>query len=340
MEMPQNRDNIPSQKLFVRRSLLARLFRITQEVQRGTYPDIASLSRILEVSRRTVNRYIEALRDDFGAPILYSKKYKGYYFEKSWPFPLVDLSQGEALALFLSLSVVEQFRGTPLEHFFASLEEKLKIALPEEYKMSEKEFAMLFSPFLSPLMMKVDVKDVFDKIFQAIDQRRRILLRYFSFSSHQETERKVDPYHLYNFEGVWYFCGFCHLRREIRDFALDRVREVTILAENFVRPSDFSPREYFAQAFRLYHGETLRVRIWFDPEKAPWIQERIWHPTQEIQELPDGSVIFTVRAHPEEIKRWVLGYGSHARVLEPESFRKEIQEEIERMRGMYQEGEP
>lgn len=114
------------------------------------------------------------------------------------------------------------------------------------------------------------------------------------------------------------------------------MREVTILAENFVSPSGFSPKEYFAQAFPVYHGETIRARVWFDPEKAPWIQERVWHPAQEIEELPDGSVIFTVCAHPEEIKHWVLGYGSHARVLEPESFRKEIQEEVERMRGMYQ----
>ncbi|MGC8777993.1 MAG: helix-turn-helix transcriptional regulator [Candidatus Caldatribacteriaceae bacterium] len=268
---------------------------------------------------------------------MYSRKHKGYYFEKSWPFPLFDLTQGEALALFISLSVVEQFRGTPLENFFASLEEKLRIALPEECGLNEKEFTMLFSPFLSPLAIKVDVKETFDIIFQAINQRKRISLRYFSLSSSQETERKVDPYHLYNFEGVWYFCGFCHLRREIRDFALDRVRQVTILPQHFERPHDFSPKVYFAQAFRLYHGKTIRVCVLFDPHKAPLIREQIWHPTQEIEELPDGSLILTVCAHPEEIKHWVLGYGSHARVLEPESFRAAIETEIAKMQEMYRE---
>jgi len=275
------------------------------------------------------------LRDDFDAPIVYDRGRGGYYFEESWSMPFPNLTEGETLALLIFLDVVEQFKGTPLEEAFNRLGEKLKLALPDSLKMSYEDFEMLLSPFLVPLTMRVDVSKVFGELFRAITDRKRALISYYSFSSRQVTERKVDPYHIYNFEGVWYFCGFCHLREEIRDFALDRVQEVKVLEESFARPPDFSPQEYLNRAFRMYRGEATQIRIRFDSYQSAWIKERIWHPAQEIEELPDGGIIFTIYGHPEEIKRWVIGYGAHAEILEPQYLRKEIAEEIEKLQRIY-----
>jgi len=249
--------------------------------------------------------------------------------------PFHNLTEGEMLALFIFLNVAEQFRGTPLEETFNHLGEKLKLALPDSLQMNYEDFEMLLSPFLMPLAMRVDVSQVFSELFRAITERKRVLISYYSLSSRQITERKVDPYHIYNFEGVWYFCGFCHLRGEIRDFALDRVQEVKMLEESFVRPPDFSPRDYLSQAFRMYRGEATQIRIRFDSYQAAWIKERIWHPTQEIEELPDGGIIFTICGHPEEIKRWVIGYGAHAEILEPEYLRQEVEKEMEKLQEIY-----
>jgi len=315
--------------------LLFRLYKLVQELKRESYPSSEKLGQILEVSERTVDRYLETLRDDFGAPIAYDRKRKGYYLEKPWSMPFSALSEGEALALFIFLSLVEQFKGTPLEDAFSRLGEKIRFALPENLRMSQEEFEMFFSPFLLPLAVRVDVGKTFGEIFRAITEHRCILIRYHGLSSRTETERKVRPYHLYNFEGVWYFCGFCELRNEIRDFALDRIREVAILEEIFVRPSRFSPREYLVKAFRMYRGELVKIRIRFDHYQAAWIKERIWHVTQKIEDLPDGGVIFTIQAHPEEIKRWIIGYGAHAEVLEPKSLREEIRREIQKLQDFY-----
>lgn len=325
-----------SRSIFSRRSLLFRLFRIIQEIQRGSYPGVSELAAILEVSERTVDRYLEALRDDFGAPIAYDRKRRGYFFEHSWSMPFSGLTEGEALALFIFLNLAERFKGTPLEEAFHRLGDKLRLALPESLQMSPEEFEMFLSPFLVPLAMRVDVSKAFGEIFRAITGRKRVLVRYHSLSSGETSERRVDPYHLYNFEGVWYFCGFCHLRGEVRDFALDRVEEVKILEESFERPRDFSPPDYFNRAFRMYRGDLVRVRIRFDSYQATWIKERIWHPTQKIEELSDGGIIFTICANPEEIKRWVMGYGAHAEVLEPEYLRQEIAEEIKNLQKLYQ----
>ena len=331
----EGRESHLYRSVFSRRSLLFRLYCLLQELQRESYPGVTRLAELLEVSPRTVKRYVEALRDDFGAPIAYDRQRRGYYLEKPWSMPFLHLTEGEALALFIFLNLTRQFRGTPLEDALHRLGEKLKLMLPEGLKMSPQEFDMFLSPLLTPLAMRVDVRETFGKVFQAITQRRRILIRYYGLSSRTESERKVDPYHLYNFEGVWYFCGFCHLRGEIRDFALDRVRWVEVLRENFSYPQDFSPQRYLESAFRMYRGERVRIRVRFDAYQAAWIRERVWHPNQEIEELPDGGIVFTVWANPEEIKRWVLGYGAHAEVLEPETLRESIQEEIQKLQRMY-----
>jgi predicted DNA-binding transcriptional regulator YafY len=314
---------------------LVHLYRLCQEIKKGSYPNVAALAQKLEVSHRTVDRYLEMLRDDFGAPIEFDRKRGGYYFSEKWSLPFPEFTEGEVLSLFLLAKLIRQFERTPLERPLRSLRRKLERFFSNPLKLNSREFEMMVSPYISVLRSQVEVGKVFETIFTAIQKRRRIRMNYLSLSSGEKRLREVEPYHLYNFEGVWYVCGFCLLRKELRDFALDRMEEVEILPERFTIPPDFHPEEYIASAFRMFRGESCRVVIRFDAYQARWIRERIWHPTQKLEELPDGELLFTVEANPQEIKRWVLSYGSHAEVLEPPFLRKEVEEEIQKMCTRY-----
>jgi predicted DNA-binding transcriptional regulator YafY len=78
----------------------------------------------------------------------------------------------------------------------------------------------------------------------------------------------------------------------------------------------------------------VKVRIWFSPDAAGYIKEKIWHDTQEIVPQKDGSIIFEAEvAGAEEVKFWVMSWGSKALVLEPESLREEIRAESESLLG-------
>jgi predicted DNA-binding transcriptional regulator YafY len=77
-------------------------------------------------------------------------------------------------------------------------------------------------------------------------------------------------------------------------------------------------------------------RIWFSPDAAGYIKEKIWHDTQEIISQKDGSIIFEVKvAGTEEIKFWVMSWGSKALVVEPKSLRDEIRAEVGAMLERY-----
>jgi predicted DNA-binding transcriptional regulator YafY len=105
----------------------------------------------------------------------------------------------------------------------------------------------------------------------------------------------------------------------VRWFRVDRIQQLDLLGEQFEIDPTFDREDHFASAFQHeVGGIPTAIAIWFDTQTAPYIRERRWHPTQQIEEHPDGALPlqFVVRGL-NEVKRWVLYYGSGARVLEP-----------------------
>lgn len=78
------------------------------------------------------------------------------------------------------------------------------------------------------------------------------------------------------------------------------------------------------------------MKVLFDSYQARWIKERIWHPNQKVEELETGEVILEIEGNSEELKRWILSYGKHAKVLEPEEFREELKKELKEVLKNYE----
>ncbi len=324
----------------ITKNIFIRLYRIFQNIRDLNYPSLDRLTEEIsfdfgEVSKRTIKRDIATLKYDLELPIEYSRVKKGYYLTEKCDFPFPALSGGEIISLLIATNMLHQFQGTPLEKSIYTLQNKIEMLFSDQISMNPKELEMALSVNISLIKPKTDVSEVFEKVFNAIREKRRIVIKYHTLSSDEIRERKVDPYHLYNFQGVWYFCGYCHLRKEIRDFALDRIVELSILNEKFLVKEDFNIKDYLNRAFRIYKGEAQKIKIWFDSYQARWIKERIWHESQKIEELDGGEIILTLEGNLEEIKRWVMSYGSHCKILEPESLRKDIEEEINKLSTLY-----
>ena len=80
----------------------------------------------------------------------------------------------------------------------------------------------------------------------------------------------------------------------------------------------------------------MAIRIRFSASQAPYIKQRIWHPSQEIEELDDDAIILSFQAGGMyEIKSWIMSHGANAEVLAPASLREEIIEEIEKNLSTY-----
>jgi predicted DNA-binding transcriptional regulator YafY len=320
-------------------SNVQKLIRLTQFVQQNPYCSCRSLSKFLEVSGRTIKRYVDTLKTDYDAPIRFDYGKKGYIFSAEWSFRIPDLTEGEVLALLLATSQIKQYNSLPGTVPLTSLENKVQVLFSDKISLSSDELTLILSSQINPVQVRKDTQEVFNCLFRATCDHIGVKIVYKTMSTQRTSIRKVDPYHIFQNQGVWYFCGYCHTREEIRDFALDRIKDCQSTGVKFVLPSDFDPQQYLSTAFRIMKGEAAQVSIWFDAHKAPLIRERIWHSSQIIHELPEGELLLQLQANPREIKRWVLGFGLHAVLREPDHLRQEILEEINEMKKKYKKKE-
>jgi predicted DNA-binding transcriptional regulator YafY len=137
--------------------------------------------------------------------------------------------------------------------------------------------------------------------------------------------------------GTWHTIGYCHLRKEIRDFALSRISGAKVLAEPFTIPADFDFKKYFLSTFGLYKGKsTKEVTLRFTPEKSKWIKDQIWHKDQKVKSLNDGSLELSFPVSDfSEIKMEILKHGGMVEVIKPKSLKDLIKAEAEKIAKIY-----
>jgi predicted DNA-binding transcriptional regulator YafY len=319
---------------------LARQWRILQSLiasRRGK--SAADLAQELDYHWRTVYRDLEALQLA-GFPI-YTDRVDG---KNRWsildsarqhiPIPL-DLT--EVMALYFSRGLMRVLKDTV---FFASLEsffQKIKATLPAETIEYLGKIEQSLEIGSKPYKRYDQLRDVVDRISQATVDRRIVEIDYYTMSRKKKTRRKVAPYKIWFFDGAFYLVGYCGLRKDIRIFALDRIKALQSTDKTFEMPEDFKVENFMQTSFGVFHGKPQHVRIRFAAEVAGYISEKTWHKTQKIKPQNDGSVIFEARvAGTDEIKYWLMSWGGKAEVLSPASLREEMIAEAQNMLRCYQ----
>jgi proteasome accessory factor B len=126
-------------------------------------------------------------------------------------------------------------------------------------------------------------------------------------------------------------------RRQLRTFALPRMRSVKLTTKGFRRPADFSIAQILSGSFGVYSsGKKQSIRIQFDAFAARLVAERKWHESQRVREKRDGSIILELELGGlEEIERWILSWGKHAVVLGPKELATRIHEEAIAIAQLY-----
>ena len=322
----------PSRPQLYRCAIIHRL------IKSGCYPNANRLAADLGVHRRTIMRDLEYMRDSLSAPLEYCPRRRDYYYtEKNYSIDLLSLTEGELISLFLGHNLLRKCRGTPYEKHIASAFAKICALLQDTISL-DFGFADYVDFDLEPLRGEEEaVAANFAAISTAIRRRKSIKITHYAIARDDWRERLVDPYCLRYYQGGWYLIGFCHLRKDFRFFALNRISEVAPTGRDFQRDKNFDIEQFMRDSFHLYKGDEAReIKVWFSPRQARWIREKQWHPTQQLAEQPDGSVILTMTTSGlAQVKSWILGFGSEAKALAPPSLAKEIATELDKARQNY-----
>ncbi|WP_395143776.1 helix-turn-helix transcriptional regulator [Armatimonas sp.] len=317
-------------------SQFARLYWIDTEIRSGRFPNAPQVSLCFGISERTAAADFSSLRRDFHAPLVYRAQQRGYTYDPpGYVLPRLILTERELAALRRALLAAQEFGGIAGDtEALALLTTQLtEIKTPDRGRVSIEGGAQLAPDSLTS-------SELFEACRMAINRRQRLALHYSGAHRGTDSERTVQPLHLHRHLGEWYLIAHCELAAGIRNFHLSRVRNWLVFADTaaFLTPSEFDAAAYVRQAFGMRHGEPLvTVRVRFTPYQSRWIRERIYHPSQTLEELPEGGgVVLTMQVTGTfEVRRWVMSFGSEAEVLEPEALREEIREELKKLGKIY-----
>lgn len=313
---------MPVPRAQLSRPPLERMLKIHDELRRGALINSTKLTRLLEVSRKTIVRDIAFMRDRLELPIEFDTQIQAYrYTQPVTAFPTVNVSEGELLALLVAQRALQQYRGTPFHRQLEASFEKLSRGLRDRISFSPADELQSVS-FKNIGLGKTDLA-IFNTLSAAVLHQHEVAFVYRKPGDTKSSSRRVRPYHLANRENLWYLIGHDLERDALRTFALPRISDVTNTKRSFTRPADFSPEKFFATALGVLGGTgNYRVVIRFSSAVAERIREREWHESQEMRDLPQGALELRLRLGAlTEVEQWILSWGAHAEVLSPPELR-------------------
>ncbi|MEN8662227.1 MAG: helix-turn-helix transcriptional regulator [Lentimonas sp.] len=323
---------VPKKKKSVLRSRppLARMMRIHEELKENRLPNATRLSKLFETSTKTITRDIAFMRDQMDLPIEWDPIANGYHYTGYVDgFPTLQVTEGELFALLVAQKSLEAYRGTPFQEPLEAAMRKLSDGLKDKVFISLDRLDASVS-FKSAGVSNADL-EIFQFVTRAVAREQELEFQYKKVGDKRWNLRKVQPWHICCVENQWYVVCWDKVRKGTRTFALVRMRNPALTDVTFKRPGDFDIQQHLKDAFGVFVGETKhKVRVEFDAWAAELIQEKDWHAAQEIKALDGGGIEFRIElADLFEIERWILGWGSHAKVLAPAKLKNSIRKHAE-----------
>lgn len=303
---------------------------------------IDELARLTHVCTRTTRRDLDALQEA-GFPI-YDERLDGKTRWKLDQAPFKVLSEtgftlSEACALYFSRSLLEGLAGMPfrddLHHAFKKIESALK---PAMRRFLDKLPGVLAAKRPAGRRRDGDPQDR-DRVATLLDailHTRRVQMRYHSFASGRVKDYLIEPYQVVYGQGALYLFAFVPAYAQIRTFAIERIKTLSVLEETFELVQRNLTSEVFPHSLGIHSGTPVAVELEFDPAVAYYIRQREWHRSQEITDRPDGSVVLRMQVCDDyALRQWVLGFGRLVRVVAPPALAAAILEELDGARDRY-----
>lgn len=324
-----------SDKTFGRQWQLIQL--LSESAQGQTVKELAEK---IGCTPRSLKRHLASFRE-YDIPLVEETgKHGAKTYRIAWLSAMPSFSFDEVAAVYIARRFMEPMMGTFFWQAMQNALKKMRDCLGTSMiRNLERSIGVIeLTGFAHGDYQKF--APLIDDLELAVSEKRQISILYRSIKDTEASTTTVDPYGLIYTSGSLYLVGFSHKRGDIRHWKIDRIGGVTVLNETFQPPEDFHLSEYAGQLFGAFKNNDGRpsqsVRIRFQPLFARQVQEKRWHATQQFFEQPDGSVILELMIDDlNMLKSWILGYGPHAEVLEPQELRDEILKDAELTAAQY-----
>jgi len=318
-------------------SQAARLHDVIRLLEARYGASVDELAEECAVTRRTIYRDLQAITDA-GYPLIRETETDGrtlYRFLTGFKkIPPITFSLEELMTLYLCRGQLEFLRETPFQDDLDAIFSRLRSGLPPRSVAHLERIASAAAPRLQGVRDYQGKRELLEQLRRALLYQYRCKILYTP--PRRDTEEYLfDPYTLLFFNQSLYLGGYAHNRQALRLFLIDRLEQVTLLEERFEVPESYSPDDLTGHAFGLIEGAPFELQVRFGPAVAHLVRERLWHPSQQLVEQADGSLLLTMQASGEkEILAWLYSYLPDVEVLAPtplrEAFYSGLQQALDR----------
>ncbi len=318
---------------------LERFYRIDRLLKERAPVSFAALLQALEVSRATLKRDLDYMRDRFNAPIEYDRAARGYRFGARRAGPRYELpglwfSADEAHALLtMRQLLVELEPGLLGPHIEPMLARLRAILGTGEHSWTEIERRIRI---LQP-GRRGGRGDQFGVVATALLRRRRLHIRHYHRARDRETEREVSPQRLVYYRDNWYLDAWCHLRKDLRSFAVDAIRAAVLLDARAKEVPRAELDAYLSSGYGIFAGRQVEwAQLRFSAPAARWAAAQTWHPQQRAQADAEGRWVLELPyADDRELVMDILRYGADVEVLGPPDLRRRVAETLAQAAARY-----
>ena len=320
---------------------LVRQLDMLRELQVARYgKTVHELAEKPGVTRRTVQRDLWDLREAGFVLDAESRDDHHVYYrlvkETGLPFNFPVM---EVAAMIFADRAGLGLVGTPFGDHLRSAVRRLAGALSPEMRRFFERVSDVYVPMARGYKPYEDSRDILENLNEAMLRRRVCRVSYRSPDAEEPRRYEIEPLRFLPHRGGLYVISRVPRYDNLITQAVERFDNVKVTEQEFEPPDHLRIDERVRDAFGISYEEPMDVAVRFAADQAHYVRERIWHPSQELEELPDGRVVLRLRAGGFfEIRSWVLGFGAAAEVLEPEELREAVREEMRAALGLDGEG--
>ena len=309
------------------------LFRRLSDTERGV--TTKQLAEELEVNQRTVQRYVQMLRDSAGIDI--EERDSRLHIGPGTRLPAMQLNRYQAALLLVALRLLQQLRpehDPDMVGALAQLSRALRVPLVARYL--EQTLRTIEERPQNAARTQVE-RTVVDGFVDS----RAVDVTYVDGAG-RETTRTLQPYFIEPSAQGRHVYVFAHdsLSNEVRPFRLDRIQAARLLPTTFRTPDDFDIDRVISTSWGVWQSENPdHVVLRFSSEGARLLAQMRVPPNAELIELADGGVEMRVDVASEvEMRPWVLGWGPLVTVCDPPSLREFVASAVTRLAQLYAPG--
>ena len=278
------------------------------------------------ISLRTVYRDVKTL-EEAGIPVI-GEAGIGYSIMDGYRLPPVMFTREEATAFLTAEKMIEKLADASTDESYKSAMYKIRAVL----RGTEKDFLENLDEHIQVLRgrrqlhQKLTVNPI-QTILKSIAGKNILSIDYFAQHSQQKTERLVEPVGVFYLDGYWHLIAFCRLRKDYRDFRIDRIKSMRETDQLFDKAHP-TLKAYLQQVSKEMDLHNVVIRV--SKDAVPYLDDQKYYSGFVSQkDLGDSVEMTFLTASIHGFAHWYLTFGSHAEIIQPAKLKEKVRESAE-----------